>query len=228
MYTPKAFVVDDLATLHADMHRSNLATLVSMTKSGLVATHLPVLLNEQQGENGTILGHISRANPQWRDTDPAVEALIIFMGLDTYVTPSWYPAKQETGRVVPTWNYAAIHTYGPLTFFDDAERLREIVTRLTNKFEAQNPKPWQATDAPREYIDSQLKAIVGFEMPIRRIEGKRKFNQNRSAADRAGVIQGLRDLGDDQKNQVADLMEQIESTLTSPSSAQSSPAKTPQ
>jgi len=212
MYTPKAFAVDDLATLHADMLRSNLATLVTMTKSGMVATHLPVLLDPQQGDNGTVLGHVSSANLQWRDTDPAVEALIIFTGPETYVTPSWYPAKQETGRVVPTWNYAAIHAYGPVTFFDDAERLREIVTRLTNKFESQNPKPWQVTDAPPEYIDSQLKAIVGFEMPILRLEGKRKFNQNRTAADRLGVIEGLRALNDDQKSKVADLMDQIESS----------------
>jgi transcriptional regulator len=214
MYTPKAFAVDDLATLQADIHQSGLAILVSITESGLVATHLPVLLDEHHGENGTILGHISRANLQWRDTDPAAEALIIFTGPETYVTPSWYPAKQETGRVVPTWNYAAIHAYGPLTFFNDAERLRDIVTRLTNKFEAQCPRQWQVTDAPSVYIDSQLKATVGFEMPILRIEGKRKFNQNRSAADRAGVIQGLRNSGGDPKNEVADLMDQIESKLT--------------
>ena len=215
MYTPKAFAVDDLATLHVDMLNSNLATLVTMTKSGMVATHLPVLLNPQQGANGTILGHVSRANLQWHDTDPAVEALIIFNGPDTYVTPSWYPAKQETGRVVPTWNYAAIHAYGPVTFFDDPERLRDIVTRLTDKFEAPNPKPWHVTDAPPEYIDSQLKAIVGFEMPIHRLQGKRKFNQNRTAADRFGVLQGLRALGGDQKNAVADLMEQITAQIES-------------
>ena len=212
MYTPKAFAVDDLATLQADIHQSGLATLVTMTRIGMVATHLPVLLDEHHGANGTILGHISRANLQWRDTDPATEALIIFTGPETYITPSWYPAKQETGRVVPTWNYAAIHTYGPITFFDDPDRLRNIVTRLTNKFEAPRPKPWHVTDAPETYIESQLKAIVGFEMPILRIEGKRKFNQNRSADDRAGVIQGLRNSGGDQNNRVADLMQQIEST----------------
>ena len=216
MYTPKAFAVDDLATLQADMLNSNLATLVTMTKGGLVATHLPVLLNPDQGDNGTILGHVSRANLQWRDSGPTIDALITFTGPDSYVTPSWYPAKRETGRVVPTWNYAAIHVYGPITFFDDPERLRDIVTRLTNKFEAPNPTPWQVTDAPPEYIDSQLKAIVGFEMPIYRIEGKRKFNQNRSADDRLGVIQGLRALGGDQKREVADLMEQIESSHIPP------------
>jgi transcriptional regulator len=211
MYTPKDFRVDDLAILHADMRQNTLATLISITSTGLVATHLPILLDEHRGPNGTILGHVSRANLQWKQSDPDAEALIIFTGPDTYVTPSWYPAKQETGRVVPTWNYAAIHVYGKLTFFEDPERLRDIVTRLTNQYEAAFPQPWQVTDAPPNYIDSQLKAIVGFELPITRIEGKRKFNQNRSAEDRAGVIDGLRALNDPRKTEVADLMQEIES-----------------
>jgi transcriptional regulator len=212
MYTPKDFRVDDLAILHADMRQNTLATLISITSTGLVATHLPLLLDEHRGPNGTILGHVSRANLQWQQSDPTAEALIIFTGPDTYVTPSWYPAKQETGRVVPTWNYAAIHVYGKLTFFEDPERLRDIVTRLTNQHEAAFPQPWQVTDAPPNFIDSQLKAIVGFELPILRIEGKRKFNQNRSAEDRAGVINGLRALNDPRKTEVADLMQQIESS----------------
>jgi transcriptional regulator len=212
MYTPKDFRVDDLTILHADMRQNALATLISITPNGLVATHLPILLDEHRGPNGTILGHVSRANLQWQQSDPNAEALIIFTGPDTYVTPSWYPVKQETGRVVPTWNYAAIHAYGKLTFFEDPERLRDIVTRLTNQHEAAFPKPWQVTDAPPNYIDSQLKAIVGFELPIARIEGKRKFNQNRSAEDRAGVINGLRALNEPSKSEVADLMQQIESS----------------
>jgi len=209
MYIPKDFRVEDLNILHADMQQNSLATLVSITSAGLVATHLPILLDEQRGPYGTILGHVSRANLQWQQSDLGVEALLIFTGPDTYVSPSWYPAKQETGRVVPTWNYAAIHAYGKLNFFDDAERLRQIVTRLTDRHEAAFAKPWLVTDAPSNYIDSQLKAIVGFEMPILRIEGKRKFNQNRSTADRSGVIQGLRALNDPQKTEVAAFMEDI-------------------
>jgi transcriptional regulator len=209
MYTPKDFRVDDLPTLHADMQRNTLATLVSLTTSGLVATHLPVLLDEQRGPFGTILGHVSRANLQWQQTDPATDALLIFNGPDTYVTPNWYPAKQETGRVVPTWNYAAIHAYGKLSFFDDPARLRDIVTRLTDIHESTFPNPWKVTDAPAIYIDSQLKAIVGFELPISRLEGKRKFNQNRSTADQAGVVEGLRSLNDPTKSAVADFMEDI-------------------
>jgi transcriptional regulator len=211
MYTPKAFEVTDLPTLHAAMKQSELATLVTTTPHGLVATHLPLLLDETQGEYGTLIGHVSRANLQWQESDPEAEALIIFLGPDAYVSPSWYPAKQETGRVVPTWNYAAIHAYGRLTFFEDPERLRTVVTELTRKHEAAFPAPWQVTDAPAAYIDSQLKAIVGFECRILRLEGKQKFNQNRSLEDRLGVIEGLRELEDERKIQVAELMEGIES-----------------
>jgi len=210
MYTPKAFAVTDLALLHAAMKQGELATLITTTTRGLVATHLPLMLEETAGEFGTLTGHVSRANLQWRETDPEAEALIIFLGLDTYVTPNWYRAKQETGRVVPTWNYAAIHAYGRITFFEDTERLRTLVTELTRKHEAAFPAPWQVTDAPAVYIDSQLKAIVGFDFRILRLEGKQKFNQNRSFEDRLGVIEGLRGLGDERKTEVAELMEEIE------------------
>ncbi len=211
MYTPKAFEVTDLPKLHAAMKQSELATLVTNTTHGLVATHLPLMLDETRGEYGTLTGHVSRANMQWRETDPDAEGLIIFLGLDTYVSPKWYPAKQETGRVVPTWNYAAIHAYGRITFFDDVERLRTVVTELTKKHESAFPAPWQVSDAPATYIDSQLKAIVGFECQITRLEGKQKFNQNRSAEDRLGVIEGLLELQDERKRQVAELMERLES-----------------
>jgi transcriptional regulator len=213
MYTPKAFEVTDLPMLHAAMKESELATLVTITTNGLVATHLPLLLDEAKGEYGTLTGHVSRANVQWRETDSNAEALIIFLGLDSYISPNWYPAKQETGRVVPTWNYAAIHAYGRITFIEDPEWLRTMVTDLTKKHEASFPAPWQVTDAPAVYIDSQLKAIVGFEFQIVRLEGKQKFNQNRSVEDRLGVIQGLRELEDERKTQVAELMEGIESRL---------------
>jgi transcriptional regulator len=211
MYTPKAFEVNDLALLQAAMKASELATLVTTTTSGLVATHLPLMLDETKGPYGTLIGHVSRANLQWKESDPNVEALVIFLGPETYVTPNWYPAKQETGRVVPTWNYAAIHAYGHPMFFEDTERLRVVVTELTKKHEASFPAPWQVSDAPAVYIDSQLKAIVGVELPILRLEGKQKFNQNRSAEDRAGVVSGLRALGEERKTKVAEFMEEIES-----------------
>jgi transcriptional regulator len=209
MYTPKDFIVDDLPTLHADMQRNSFAALVTLTSAGLIATHLPILLDADRGPCGTVLGHVSRANLQWQQTNPTTEALLIFSGPDTYVTPNWYPAKQETHRVVPTWNYAAIHAYGTLTFFEDPERLRHIVTRLTDLHESTFPTPWKVTDAPTNYIDGQLKAIIGFELPISRIEGKRKFNQNRSAADQSGVVEGLRSLNDPTKSAVADYMQSL-------------------
>ncbi|NYF78362.1 FMN-binding negative transcriptional regulator [Granulicella arctica] len=214
MYTPKAFKVEDLAIIHATMRQHPLATLVTLTPQGLVATHLPLMLDETRGEYGTLIGHISRANLQGRNSDPTLEALAIFTGPETYVTPNWYPSKQETGRAVPTWYYAAIHAYGKPSFFDDPEHLRQIVTRLTDQHEAAFPAPWKISDAPRTYIDSQLKAIIGVELPITRIEGKQKFDQNSPAADRAGVIAGLRSLNDPCKTEVADLMTNIESKLT--------------
>ncbi|MGA8938454.1 MAG: FMN-binding negative transcriptional regulator [Acidobacteriaceae bacterium] len=213
MYTPKDFLVEDLPTLHADIQQNPFATLVTLTSTGLVATHLPILLDPNpdpaRGPFGTITGHVSRANLQWQQTDAATEALLIFTGPQTYVTPNWYPAKQETHRVVPTWNYAAIHAYGPITFFDDPTRLLTIVTRLTDTHESTFPTPWKVTDAPTAFIQGQLKAIIGFELPISRLEGKRKFNQNRSTADQTGVIQGLRSLNDPTKSAVADFMEDI-------------------
>ena len=210
MYTPKAFEVTDLAVIHQAMQQSGLAILVTITTSGMVATHLPLMLEASRGEYGTLTGHVSRANLQWRDSSPEAEALVIFPGVDTYVSPNWYPLKQETGRVVPTWNYQAIHAYGRLTFFEDIERLRNIVTELTERHEASFSPPWQVADAPAGFIDGQLKAIVGFDLLITRLEGKQKFNQNRTAADRHGVIDGLLALGTESKTCVAELMQTLE------------------
>ena len=211
MYIPKAFQVENLPAIHQSMRQCALPVLVSLTDDGLLATHFPLLLDSTAGPFGTLHGHIARANPQWHGKKNESEALVIFAGLDTYVSPNWYPAKAETGRVVPTWNYAAIHAYGPAVFYEDPGRLRQIVTRLTNHHEASFPKPWQVTDAPESFIEGQLKAIVGFEMQITRLEAKQKFNQNRSAADRAGVVNGLRSLDDPRKSEVADWMEHLES-----------------
>lgn len=208
MYTPKAFAVDDPEVLHAQMRGISLATLVTMTSSGLRATHLPLLLDEGAGPFGRLLGHVSRANAQWRESVSDVDALAIFTGPDAYVSPSWYPAKKQGGRVVPTWNYAAIHAYGPIAFFEDPERLRSLVTRLTEKHEQGRPAPWRVSDAPAEYVEAQLKAIVGFSLPIRRLEGKHKLNQNRSLEDMQGVVEGLRALGGEKNLETARLMEQ--------------------
>ncbi|PBB37453.1 MULTISPECIES: FMN-binding negative transcriptional regulator [unclassified Mesorhizobium] len=190
MYIPPAFRDDDRESLMATIRAARLATLVTATAEGPQATPLPLLLNESEGEHGTIYGHVAKANPQWRA--PVLgESLAIFMGPDAYVTPAWYQTKQETGKVVPTWNYLAVHAYGPIEFFEDADRLLEIVTRLTNLHEGGRPSPWSVSDAPPDFIQAQLKGIVGLRMPITRLQGKRKMSQNRNAADRAGVATGL-------------------------------------
>ncbi|QRM32166.1 FMN-binding negative transcriptional regulator [Microvirga sp. VF16] len=190
MYIPPAFRDDDPASLHATMRASRLSNLVSATQHGLIATPLPFVLDETEGEHGVLYGHVAKANPQWK-TPPIGEAMAIFMGPDAYITPSWYATKQETGKVVPTWNYVAVHAYGPVEFFEDPERLLDVVTRLTRLHEEPRAFPWAVSDAPADFIGSQLRGIVGVRLPITRLEGKRKMSQNRSEADRHGVAAGL-------------------------------------
>lgn len=190
MYRPSAFRQDDLATLQAQIRASGLALLTSAGEQGLQATHLPLLL-EDNGEFGTLYGHFARANPHWRDLQAGAEALVVFAGPDAYISPSWYPSKAEHGKVVPTWNYIAVHAWGTAEVFDDAERLRALVGRLSAQHEAGRPRPWSVDEAPRDYLDAMLRAIVGFALPIRRLEGKWKLGQNRPAADQAGVRDAL-------------------------------------
>jgi transcriptional regulator len=190
MYVPSAFRMDDLPEMHRVMQEVRLATLVTATEEGLMATPLPLVLAPEEGPLGTLHGHLARANPQWR-RPPRGEAMVLFSGPDAYVTPSWYATKRETGRVVPTWNYVAVHAYGEAEFFEDEARLLAVVTRLTDLHEASRAEPWAVTDAPEPFIRSQLRGIVGLRLPIARLEGKRKMSQNRPAADRAGVAAGL-------------------------------------
>jgi transcriptional regulator len=190
MYVPPAFREDDLAVLHALMRDTRLANLVTATGEGLVATPLPLFLVPEEGSNGTLYGHVARANPQWR-LQPLSDAMALFTGKDAYVSPSWYASKAEHGKVVPTWNYIAVHAYGPIEFFEDANRLLDVVTRLTNLHEGGRAPAWTVDDAPEAFIRAQLRGIVGLRIPITRLEGKRKMSQNRSAADRAGVAAGL-------------------------------------
>jgi transcriptional regulator len=191
MYLPASFRQDDLAALHRQILDCRLATVVSQGPSGLTASHLPLLLEPDEGQYGTLYGHFARANPHWRDLAGGAEALVVFAGPEAYVSPSWYPAKAEHGKVVPTWNYIAVHAQGRAELFDDAERLLQLVSRLSQRHEAGRPQPWAVNDAPRDYIDGMLRAIVGFALPIERLQGKWKLGQNRSAADQAGVREGL-------------------------------------
>lgn len=190
MYTPPAFKENDPQALRTMIRESGLATLVTMTAEGLMATPLPLFLDEVEGPDGVLYGHISKANRQWR-LPAAGEGLALFQGPDAYVTPSWYATKQRTGKVVPTWNYLAVHAYGPVEFFDDERRLHELVSRLTARHEGSLAEPWAVTDAPDAYIRSQLKGIVGMRLAITRLEGKRKMSQDESVEDRLGVARGL-------------------------------------
>jgi transcriptional regulator len=190
VYLPPAFRQDDLAEIFATMRAARLCNFVTATAEGLMATPLPPILDDKEGERGVIYGHVARANPQWK-TAPIGEAMALFTGPDAYVTPSWYATKRETGKVVPTWNYSAVHAYGPVEFFEDADRLLSIVTRLTALHETPRAQPWAVSDAPEDFIKAQLRGIVGFRMPITRLEGKLKMSQNRTAEDRAGVAAGL-------------------------------------
>jgi transcriptional regulator len=190
MYTPPAFREADPATLRQIMREARLSTLVTATAEGLIATPLPFILDETEGEHGVLHGHVAKANTQWK-VPPIGDALAIFAGPDAYISPSWYASKREHGKVVPTWNYTAVHAYGPVEFFEDDARLHAVVTRLTNLHENSREKPWAVTDAPDQFIKSQLKGIVGIRLPITRIEGKRKVSQNRPEADRQGVAMGL-------------------------------------
>ena len=191
MYTPRAFALDDLPEIQQLIQHTRLAQLVSVGEHGLQASHLPLLLNPDEGANGTLYGHMAKANPQWRDLQNGAEALVIFAGADAYVSPAFYPAKAEHGKVVPTWNYLAVHAYGKAEVFTDAERLLAVVSALTDRHEGGRPQPWAVSDAPADYIDGMLKAIVGFALPIERVIGKRKLSQNRSQADINGLRNGL-------------------------------------
>jgi transcriptional regulator len=197
MYVPPHFAEDRLPVLHDAMRASRLASVVTTGPDGLIASPLPMMLDAEAGPYGTLYGHVARANPQWNRADTSVEALAIFMGADAYVTPSWYQTKRETGKVVPTWNYITVHAYGPITFFEDASELLDVVTRLTTRHEGERAEPWAVDDAPPAFIQSQLKGIVGFRLPITRLQGKWKMSQNRTAADRAGVVAGLHAEGDE-------------------------------
>ena len=190
MYVPPAFRDEELSSLHQTMRDARLANFVTATPEGLIATPLPLRLAADEGPYGTLYGHVARANSQWK-LPPVGDAMALFMGPDAYVSPSFYPSKAEHHRHVPTWNYIAVHAYGPAEFFDDADRLLEVVSQLTGLHESGRPTPWAVTDAPREFIAAQLRGIVGIRLPIARIDGKRKMSQNRTAEDRAGVVAGL-------------------------------------
>jgi len=194
MYVPAHFAMRDSEVRELLTHHGA-ADLVTATTSGLTATLLPFLYDPTVGEQGALLGHLARNNDQWRQ-QVIGEALVIVRGPDAYVSPSWYASKAEHGRVVPTWNYVTAHVYGRLVVHDDPDWVDALVRRLTDRHEAGKPRPWSVDDAPTSFVAGQLRAIVGVELVISRVDAKAKLSQNRPAADIDGVITGLGGRGD--------------------------------
>ncbi|NBA94482.1 FMN-binding negative transcriptional regulator [Pseudomonas sp. R5(2019)] len=208
MYSPTAFKDTNLPSLHRQIQQTRLAVLITQGEHGLLASHVPLLLEPGHGANGTLYGHLAKANRQWHDLAAGAEALVVFAGADAYVSPGYYPSKLENGRSVPTWNYLAVHAYGTAEVFNDDQRLHALVGSLSDHHEAGRAKPWSIDEAPADYIAGMLKAIVGFALPISRLQGQRKLSQNRSAEDVEGVRSGLAASPLANENELARLMGQ--------------------
>ena len=191
MYQPPHFREDRLEVMHDLIKANPFATLVSTQAGSLAADHIPLNLHPELSANGTLRGHIAKANPLWKKTDAPFEVLVIFQGPHAYITPSWYPSKQEHGRVVPTWNYVTVHAYGTIVFHDDKAWLSDHVAALTFRNENHRAEPWRVSDAPDDFLAGQMKGIVGIEIVISRLEGKWKVSQNRKEQDRLGAKRGL-------------------------------------
>ena len=192
MYVPSDFNEGRVPVLHAAIREIAFGALVTLGADGLRASHIPMLIEPEPLPLGKLWGHLARANPQWQTLRHDVPALAIFIGPHAYISPSWYATKQATGKVVPTWNYVAIHASGALRIIDDAAHARAHLARLTAMHEAGRAAPWAIDDAPDAFIAGMLKGIVSFELAIDRLEGKWKMSQNRPAEDRAGVVAGLK------------------------------------
>jgi transcriptional regulator len=207
MYTPSYFKVADTADVHAMMRAQPFAILVTHGSEGITATHLPTVLKvDADRPFGRIECHLARPNPQWKTLTPDIDALMIFQGPEAYIRPGWYPSKAEHGKVVPTWNYAAVHAYGYLETVEDKDWLLAHVSELSDQQEASYMAPWSTADAPANFLDALVRGIVGLKLTIRRLEGKSKMSQNRPAADRAGVVEGLAQRASGEDTAVASLV----------------------
>jgi transcriptional regulator len=217
MYIPPAFLETRLEVMH-DLIRSHpLALLITDGPGGLAASPIPFLVFPEEGANGTLRGHMARANGQWQDLQGGAECLAVFQGAQGYVTPSWYPNKEATHKVVPTWNYVTVQAWGRPAVIDDAAWVRRLVVDLTGAQEQARPQPWSPSDAPEDYLAAMLQMIVGIEIPIDRIEGKWKLSQNREEIDRLGVIKGMGAAADPHRNPpLAELVAERHDKLQSP------------
>ena len=196
MYTPAHFVLTDPEAIHRIIREHPLGVLVTSSGDGLDANHVPFELDPSVGPLGLLTAHVARANPVWQQCRDGADVLVIFRGNESYISPNWYPSKHETHRQVPTWNYEVVHCHGRLTVRDDERFTRGVVARLTRTHEAGEPRPWKMGDSAPEYIDGMLRAIVGIEVSITRIEAKAKLSQNREPRDRLGAAEVLSDRGE--------------------------------
>ena len=208
MYNPGHFAENRTDVLHELVRAHPLATLITLSQGGLVANYIPMVVRQDGSEFGTLVGHVARANPIWRATDFAVPALACFQGAQAYISPSLYATKQEHGKVVPTWNYVVVQASGPLTIHDDPVWVRAQVTELTQKQEASRTEPWAVDDAPRDYTDMMLRALVGISIPISSLTGKWKVSQNQVPVNQASVVQGLAQSSDSDSQAMSVLVRQ--------------------
>lgn len=208
LYLPPHFRETDIAVLQAQIRAIGFGSLITTGKDGgLLISQFPVVLDTSIGPFGQLRCHVSRANPQWRDSDFDKPAVAMFMGPDAYVSPGWYPSKKEHGKAVPTWNYVTVCARGRLKVYDDRDALLAHVTELTDLHEAAFPEPWKVTDAPADYLERQLKGIVGFRITIEALEGKKKLSQNRTAEDRDAVAEALQACDDPKAKDVGVLVQ---------------------
>jgi transcriptional regulator len=208
MYIPKHFEETRPEVLHGLMRSHPFATLVVLGADGLIVNHLPMLLDPAAGPFGTLRCHVARANPLWKALPGAVQAMAIFQGPDSYISPSWYPTKREHGKAVPTWNYAVVHAQGQPRAVDDRAWLFAHVSEMAALHEASQPVPWKIADAPPDFIDSMVAAIVGIEMPLSQVSGKWKMSQNRPAVDKPAIVAALEAQGTDRARGTAALVKQ--------------------
>jgi transcriptional regulator len=206
LYLQSHYEETDTGTIRSLVTGYPLGMLITLGNDGISANHIPFLLDEQRGQRGALIGHVARNNALCRDHDPAIETLVVFQGPSAYISPNWYPTKQITHQVVPTYNYAVVHVYGQLIVHDDQKWLRGVVGKLTKAMEARQPEPWRMGQAPVDFIETQLGTIVGVEIAISRVYGKWKMSQNRPVADREGAAAGLQASGDPVEAEVAGLI----------------------
>jgi transcriptional regulator len=212
MYLPAHFEETRVEVIHQLIREHPLAALVTLGSAGLDANHIPLEIDPEPAPFGTLRGHVARANPVWRDFSRDVEALTVFQGPQAYISPAWYQTKEETGKVVPTFNYIVVHAYGSLRIIEDEAWLRGLVERLTTRHESGRAEPWKVSDAPEDFIKTQLRAIVGIEMPVTRLVGKWKVSQNRPPVDREGVVRGLSEMNDANAAAMARLVKESQSS----------------